>query len=254
MHSTQKREILKKLLIIAFFFTCIPITIIYVLLRDLSSVSFLINDYFTSGYSLFFPFLPYSNIIVRFSTGHLIDIIIMINIIALLERSGYHYYVNVCLKNNYLDLQYLNLFFHEADKSQNSRIPKLNLIFRFNNNPDDLFEEEAQEIESEIQFIFNDLFKKATTRISTSRQAVNLDCFLPINNRLPLKKHLNLFLNTFYFSILQTLMVTNFHNNQIPPKNNIYFFNLNGSKNFAEILQNIFQNLSNTNMISKESE
>jgi hypothetical protein len=254
MHSTQKLEILKKLLIIVFFFTCIPITIIYVLLRDISSVNFLIDDYFTSGYSLFFPFLPYSNIIFKFSTGHLIDLIIIVNIIAILERSGYTYYVNVCLKKDYFDSQYLNIYFLESEENQNSRIPKLNLIFRFNNELDDLFEEEVQECESEKHFKLISLFKKESAHINKTRRLLNPECSLPIIYGSSLNKHPNLFLNTFYFSIPQNLRVTNFHNNHLPPKNNYYFFNSNGGSNFAEILQIIIQNLSNTNKISKKSE
>jgi hypothetical protein len=98
------------------------------------------------------------------------------------------------------------------------------------------------------------LFKKESAHINKTRRLLNPECSLPIIYGSSLNKHPNLFLNTFYFSIPQNLRVTNFHNNHLPPKNNYYFFNSNGGSNFAEILQIIIQNLSNTNKISKKSE
>jgi hypothetical protein len=161
--------------------------------------------------------------------------------------------VNVCLKKDYFDSQYLNIYFLESEENQNSRIPKLNLIFRFNNEHDDLFEEEVQECESEKLFKLTSLFKKKSTRISKTKYLAN-HAFLPIIYNSSLNKHPKLFLNTYYFLILQNLMETNFHTNHLPPKNNYYFFNSIGGVNFVEILQIMFQNLSYTNKISKKSE
>lgn len=102
MHSTRKISILKRISIVLFFIACVPITFIYLFLRDILLLNSLFNDYINSGTSLFLPFLPYNNIVFQFSTGHLIDIIIIINIITFIESSGYQYYMNVCLKKNFL--------------------------------------------------------------------------------------------------------------------------------------------------------
>lgn len=110
MRYTQKLFISKNLLILIFFFVCIPITFIYGFLRDIHYLISIFNDYITSGSSIFLPFLPSSNIFwflpdkiqfIPFSSGFLIDIIIIINLGALAERSAYHYFIKVCLEENY---------------------------------------------------------------------------------------------------------------------------------------------------------
>ncbi len=110
MRYTQKLFISKNLLILIFFFVCIPITFIYGFLRDIPYLISIFNDYITSGSSIFLPFLPSSNIFwflpdkiqfFPFSSGFLIDIIIIINLVALAERSAYHYFIKVCLEENY---------------------------------------------------------------------------------------------------------------------------------------------------------
>ncbi len=104
MLTAQRISKLERTSITLVFLACIPITFIYMFLRDVSLLNSIFNDYIASGTSLFLPFLPYTNIIFQFSTGHLIDIIIIINIISFIERGGYQYYVKVCLEKNYLEI------------------------------------------------------------------------------------------------------------------------------------------------------
>ncbi len=110
MHHTQKLDILKKAIVLILFFAYIPITFIFLLYKDTPGLSAFFKEYLTSGKSLFLPFLPYNNILwflpeeyqfIQFSIGHLIDIILIINFVAFVERSGYHYFVKVCLNENY---------------------------------------------------------------------------------------------------------------------------------------------------------
>lgn len=112
MLYSQKRNLLKNILIISFLLSIIPMTFINLILRDFSFLNTFFNNYFKAGKSLFLPFLPCSNIIwflpeetqiIQFSTGHLIDIIFIINIIAIVDRSCYHYYIRVCLSENYIE-------------------------------------------------------------------------------------------------------------------------------------------------------
>ena len=117
MHSTQRTSKLERTSIIIVFLACIPITFIYLFLRDISLLNSFFNDYITSGTSIFLPFLPYTNIVFQFSTGHLIDIIIIINIITFIERGGYQYYVKICLKKNYLEI-YSDPYFLETKGTQ----------------------------------------------------------------------------------------------------------------------------------------
>lgn len=112
MYYTQKLDILKKALILSLFFLCIPTIFIFLFYNNSSGLSTFFKEYFISGKSLFFPSLPYKNILwflpkeaqfIQFSTGHLIDIILIMNLIAFVEWTGYHYYVKVCLNKNYLE-------------------------------------------------------------------------------------------------------------------------------------------------------
>lgn len=107
MQDDKKFKKLKVILILIFIFLCIPVTLLYLFLRDISDLSIFFNDYFGSGNSLFIPFLPNVNLLwflpepfsmIHFSFGHLIDIIILINVIGYIQTSIYHYFVKrVCL-------------------------------------------------------------------------------------------------------------------------------------------------------------
>ncbi len=90
-------------------------------LRDVPAIFSLINDYFSSGKSIFIPSLPYINIlwflpeeyqIFQFSIGHLIDITIVWNIYCYIETGVYHYVKKVLLNEEsqlfiYINLSYL---------------------------------------------------------------------------------------------------------------------------------------------------
>ena len=148
MGYTQKLYKWKNLLILIFFFVCIPITFIYGFLRDVPCLISFFNDYITSGSSIFLTFLPSSNIFwflpdksqfISFSSGFLIDIIIIINLGPLVERSAYHYYTKVCLEENYqkfLDLGSNNQIYDLSQGSvilfglrEESRIPCDEVVF-----------------------------------------------------------------------------------------------------------------------------
>jgi hypothetical protein len=111
MFYTQKLNLLKKISLISLFFSIIPITFVILILREISVLNALLNDYIISGKSLFIPFLPSYNVfwflpkeaqIIQFSTGHLIDTIIFTNIISIVEIAGYHYYKKTCLNEDFL--------------------------------------------------------------------------------------------------------------------------------------------------------
>jgi len=127
MPSTRKIIILERTSILLVFLACIPITFIYMFLRDISMLNSLFIDYVNSGSSLFLPFLPSSNIVFQFSTGHLIDIIIIINIITFIQRSAYQYYVKICLKRNYFEI-YSDPYLSESEETQEESFLNSNLI------------------------------------------------------------------------------------------------------------------------------
>jgi len=127
MHSTRKIIILERTSILLVFLACIPITFIYMFLRDISMLNSLFIGYVNSGSSLFLPFLPSSIIVFQFSTGHLIDIIIIINIITFIQRSAYQYYVKICLKRNYFEI-YSDPYLSESEETQEESFLNSNLI------------------------------------------------------------------------------------------------------------------------------
>jgi hypothetical protein len=104
MTTTQKISTLKIISIVPFVLASIPIAFVYFFLRDLPLWSSSFIEYVHAGNSIFFPFFSSHTIIFQFTTGHLIDIIVVVNFITFLERIGYYYYQKVCLKRNYLDL------------------------------------------------------------------------------------------------------------------------------------------------------
>ncbi|MHA2280475.1 MAG: hypothetical protein ACXAC5_06460 [Promethearchaeota archaeon] len=85
---------------------------IFLLFKNPSGLGTFFKEYLISGKSLFLPFLPYDNILwflpeegqfIHFSTGHLLDIILIINIAGIVEISGHHYFIKVCLNRNYIE-------------------------------------------------------------------------------------------------------------------------------------------------------
>ena len=143
MYFTHKISTLKKISIIPFLFASIPFIFLYLFLRDVPFLSSLFIEYVNSGNSIFFPYLTSTPLVFHFTTGHLIDIIIVGNIIAFLQRGGY-YYVNVCLKRNYLDI-YSDINFIDFTKptEKPSLNPELPLNMKRNSNSlvnDDLYD------------------------------------------------------------------------------------------------------------------
>jgi len=69
-------------------------------LKDLPVISSVIKEYIESGKSFFLPSIPYYNLLIEisqrfpnanFTTGHLLDLIIIINLVFYIESSIYHY-------------------------------------------------------------------------------------------------------------------------------------------------------------------
>jgi len=98
----EKYRLSKIILIFIFSFSCLPITFIYLsLVDDLIIISYL-NNYFVSGQSIFFPDLPYLNLLFflpaeyhsfQFSLGQLIDIILFAHLYCYIDACFYHCFV-----------------------------------------------------------------------------------------------------------------------------------------------------------------
>ena len=119
----HKLKILKIVVILVVIFSYLPSLFIFMCLRDVPVYSSLLTEYITSGKSIFIPILPYINILgflphesqtIQFSLGHLIDIIIIYNIICYIDTVFYHYFKNAFLNEDtqiyfYIDLGSLGL-------------------------------------------------------------------------------------------------------------------------------------------------
>jgi len=105
MINREKFRKLNTILIALLIAPYFLVMFISLFLKDIPVIFSFIDDYINSGNSIFFPFLPYIDIfeflpvkyqIIRFSVGHLIDIIIFNNLIPYLEAGCYHYIKWVC--------------------------------------------------------------------------------------------------------------------------------------------------------------
>lgn len=208
MISTQRISKLERTSIILVFLACVPITFIYMFLRDFSLLNSFFNDYVVSGTSLFLPFLPYTNIVFHFSTGHLIDLIIIFNIISIIERSGYQYYVKVCLEKNYLEI-YSDPYFLETKGTQEESSLNSNLII-------DL-KDDSSTIKNESSVKLN-FYQKS--RINNSQFSSKSGYYSSINKLHNCSKKNNRHkINLFIFQKFSINTLTNYH---LPSKNNIF--------------------------------
>jgi len=221
MPFTQKINTLKKISIIPFLFAGIPAVFIFLFLRDVPLLNSLFIDYVNSGTSLFLPFLPYVNIVFQFSTGHLIDIIIIINIISFIERSGYQYYVKVCLEKNYLDM-YSDPFLLETDRSPEESFPNSNLLISLKDKTDTVNNE------SSVDF---DLYLKSRIKTNhfNSKRGYYSSTFKMKQNYLNYlcnfrNKNSQYKKNIIVFQKFSIITLINYH---LPSKNNNIFSNSN---------------------------
>ena len=197
MISTQKISKLERTSIILVFLACVPITFIYMFLRDISLLNSVFNDYIISGTSLLLPFLPYTNIIFQFSTGHLIDIIIIINIISFIERGGYQYYVKICLKKNYLEI-YSDPYFLETKGTQEESSLNSNLIIdlkddsgtTINENSDEFNFYQKNRISSKNRMKHHKLNYLYKSNKKNNRPKINLFIFQNSSNYALINYHL----------------------------------------------------------------
>ena len=209
MHSTRKIIILERTSILLVFLACIPITFIYMFLRDISMLNSLFIDYVNSGSSLFLPFLPSSNIVFQFSTGHLIDIIIIINIITFIQRSAYQYYVKICLKRNYFEI-YSNPYLPESEETQEVSFLNSNLIMGLKDDSGTTINENYFEFNIYQENRISSIHKMKRDNTTYLHKSSNK------NNR-----H-KIFL--FIFQKFSTNTLINYH---LPSKNNNLFSNSN---------------------------
>jgi len=221
MHLTQKINIMKKISIIPFLFAGIPIVFFFLFLRDVPFLNSLFIDYVNSGTSLFLPFLPYVNIVFQFSTSHLIDIIIIINIISFIERSGYQYYVKVCLEKNYFEI-YSDPFFLETDRSPEESSPNSNLLISLKDKTDTVNNESSVEfdfcLKSRIKTNhFNGKRGYYSSIFKMKQNYLNYYCNFR-NKNSQYKK------NIIVFQKFSIITLINYH---LPSKNNNIFSNSN---------------------------
>lgn len=206
MHSTRKISILKRISVILLFFAYVPITFTYMFLRDIPLLNSLFNNYISSSTSLFLPFLSSSNIVFQFSTGHLIDIIIIINIIAFIDRGIYQYYVNV--EKNYLET-YLEPYFLETRETQEESSQISNLIIGLK------YDSSTTINESSVEFNF---YQKC--RINANNYSSKSGYYSSINKLHNCSKKNNRHkINLFIFQKFSINTLTNYH---LPSKNNIF--------------------------------
>jgi len=219
MKSTRKINSLIRISIIPFFFSCLPIAFINSFLSFIPVLNSSFIDYVNSGASFFLPFLPYSNIIFHFSTGHLIDIFIIFNIIGFIERSGYQYYRDVCLKKNYLEL-YSELYLHETDGNQEESSVNSNLILNLKEDSNIIINESSVDFYQESRIKANPF--RSNSRCYSNIIKMKLTKFNYLHNSS--KKNNQHKINLSIFQHYSTNTLINYH---LPSKNNNIFSDSN---------------------------
>ncbi|MFX1275382.1 MAG: hypothetical protein ACFFAH_03015 [Promethearchaeota archaeon] len=138
MQNDKKLKNLICILILVFISSCFPITFINMFLGDIPFFSSLLKEYFTSGKSIFFPSLPYINIlefipkeyqIIQFSMGQLIDIVIIFNFFCYLDTLFYHYVKSAFLNEEDRLLIYMGTYFLGTKGKFDAQYQDLDLIF-----------------------------------------------------------------------------------------------------------------------------
>jgi len=212
----RKFSILRVLIVLIFISAILFVIISGILSRFLILFS-LSNDYINSGQSFFIPSLPYINVFwflpkefqfIRFNVGHLIDIIIIINLDCYMDTCFYHYYKKA----------YLN--------EENQVLIGFNLYVSNNNYETDLRKEYFFPIQSqtlnypiidEKSNIFSNVFLK-----STNQKLITNDFkFLKISSILRNNIKYIQFKNSFSFQIKKfiNIKVMNLKYFPISPKN-----------------------------------
>lgn len=175
----HKLKILKIVLILVVIFSYLPSIFIFIYLRDVPILSSVLTDYITSGKSIFIPILPYINILgflpqksqtIQFSLGHLIDIIIIYNIIIYIDSGLYHYIRQAFLNEEtqiffYIDLGSLGLSDESRDYRDNKLISDRNKRdYRLNERIDHFYDKLRRKI-YRSSFIQNRILHRKTEYI-----------------------------------------------------------------------------------------
>jgi len=219
MKSTRKINSLIRISIILISFACLPITFINSFFSFIPALNSLFVDYINSGTSFFLPFLSYSNIIFHFSTGHLLDIFIIFNIISFIERSGYQYYVDICLKKNYIEL-YSEFYFLETDGKQEESSLNSNLILNLKEDSNIIINESSVDFYQESRIKVNPF--RSNSECYSNIIKMKLTKFNYLHNSS--KKNNQHKINLSIFQHYSTKTLINYH---LPSKNNNIFSDSN---------------------------
>lgn len=111
---SKRSKILTKLkiIIVLFSISFISLSLLFFLIfliKDIPIISLLVKDYIKGGKSLFLPFIPIYNLFIftpeslppiRYTIGHLLDMMILINFYFYLESIVYHYIKSAYIKED----------------------------------------------------------------------------------------------------------------------------------------------------------
>ncbi len=131
MINHKKLNKLKLILVISSISFSFIFIILIILLKDIPLLPALIKEYIESGKSFFIPSIPNNNLLVisakkfpnaNFTVGHLVDLIIMMNIVVYIESSIYHYIKKVYFANTKSGYYEFSVFYHKGIYLQNHDI------------------------------------------------------------------------------------------------------------------------------------
>jgi hypothetical protein len=117
---------LKIIALIILILSSFLLIFIFLFLKDIPVLSSLLKEYIESGNSFFIPSIPYHNLLcdvpekfpnAHFTVGHLIDLIIMLNLVSYIESSIYHYIKKIYFTNTKCGYYEFSVFYHKGISS-----------------------------------------------------------------------------------------------------------------------------------------
>ena len=224
----SKKKILKKIPSVFFILLCFLIVFIYISLKDLAIFSASMDNYFKSGNSIFFPFLPHINILwflseinpnIQLSLGHLIDIIIFCQIFSNIDSFIYHAFIRMYVNIDLTALDFLEILRRNKELPIQNEDP----FFKINNENDldqynnkiDCIKWNSREIKR-VQFRHNDGLHKNGFKIKKFQKVILFKkytylIFKPNNNYYLFFKNISFFkaLEMFRLKLLYSYPIIN---------------------------------------------
>ena len=199
MQNEKRNNKVIVLFLIISFFLILPFILIYLQLTSTPVYSSLFYGYISSGHSIFIPFLPIINLfpylpipsnMSGFTLGHLVDIIIIINLCTLLDTTLYHYvkvvfiskklqmyfYIDFCMPIGSKDTEIHKLSSKPENYQSNIILLENDLGYHFNKIFVNIIQQDYKKMENLHRFF--KYWKRKKTKLANFTKKLIVFCLL----------------------------------------------------------------------------